>query len=673
MDAKLQYISAGKTTATRAIELDVSGAKAEAIAAYNTCCEFLQQGLSLETDPDALVTLKGKISSFERRISELQEDSISSLDGVNVMDDEQQPSSPQWCDGDEPNLDYFTAKLPKDVTSSGPSSQLRSSQEELAGLLRSKEELESQIQDARHRAETYTKSLEEARLSTELKSSRNSNSNANRNSNSNTNKNEAETADDSSVATHDTTTTNNTNIAVTGGSSNIRRNISDRLAALERLVKVQQRELIVANTDLRVSKARSVALQQKLVDSLGQEEGSETTHQLALAESFIEQVKERMREAEIAKVDALALNRALVEKLQTSQEECRNLQQIVEQMGARLAASGANPEEVTSLPLPLPLPPAMDNSDGGSMLSSSSMSTTTDVSTTIMRRWRQQARENLISGDMQAGTASSPDDSFEETKGLIREGYTMARGHNVRNNNSNSNINNNSNSNSTSTSGDILMGGGQDVTLSPKTIKSAKAANAAITVDTYQDNGNGSKPTISNSSKSASKKTDDDKRVAMTLSTMKTAKRTSHTHSHPSAVASPRRAVTIGSSKMGRSRLAPTPTQRRTVKVVVPSSEKQGGLGSTLASSRKNPTPSASASASTSTSRRPTSASTFERTVRRTSEGRPSSSSTVRSTRSGVPLHAPRSNRITAAAALNLSLESVGSKSRRRDEKRRGY
>ena len=56
-----------------------------------------------------------------------------------------------------------------------------------------------------------------------------------------------------------------------------------------------------------------------MVDSLGQEEGSETTHQLALAESFIEQVKERMREAEIAKVDALALNRALVEKLQTSQ------------------------------------------------------------------------------------------------------------------------------------------------------------------------------------------------------------------------------------------------------------------------------------------------------------------------------------------------------------------
>ena len=77
MQSGMDFLSRGKELATLAIEQDVGGSTPEALLLYSQTCSLLQQGLDLETDTDAIVTIRGKLTSFERRMAELQGSGIT--------------------------------------------------------------------------------------------------------------------------------------------------------------------------------------------------------------------------------------------------------------------------------------------------------------------------------------------------------------------------------------------------------------------------------------------------------------------------------------------------------------------------------------------------------------------------------------------------------------------
>ena len=526
----MDFLARSKELATLAIEQDVGGSPAEALQLYHSTCALLRQGMQLETDPDAIVAIRGKLSSFERRIDELngreQEheqdqgdladlslslghisaeltDADSGSDsGINIGTDDDSGSDgedeegataddasdegelggtaarrgpgPGWCDMEPEVHVNSNARSSRNNHAEQPSAQLRSSQEEMRGLMHSRDELETQISDARARADAYTKNLEVARVRSEMDGQLSLSHGlalraASVSPGARAMGGTEEKEEDSSVVS---VSSNNTNVAVVhddNGSTSRRRSprdatgLTDRVAALERLVKAQQREIIVANTDLRVSRARSAALQQKLEEQMSPAEHSDSTRQLTLAETFADGVKERMREAETSKAEVLALNRVLVERIGASQKECSQLKESAQQLRTAMASvpvapsthahahahAGTSTVDMGGLPLP---PPSHTEEVEGHSSSASTISTVTEVAfaeaapapdlppplaaaTSIMKQWRQQAQENINSrvgvgaaaGD-EMSQPQSPSDiaSFEETQGLLREGYSLA-------------------------------------------------------------------------------------------------------------------------------------------------------------------------------------------------------------------------------------------------------
>jgi hypothetical protein len=653
LDAKFEFIERGKQTATAAIELDVSGSTAEAMQLYEDTCSFLRSGLELETEPDAILTLQGKLASFERRIAELEQTlnediNISSSvaeddDDDDNYDDDDGPA-PTWSDEPaEPsrrNCVEDNADVEHDEL---PSSQLRSSQEELRVLMRSKDQLESQIADARERAETYTKSLEEARRSEEriggvvghgpTVESRDMTANL---------------EEDSSIVS---ASTNNTNVAVVhdGHDNTIRRRrdtsgLADRAAALERVVKVQQREIIVANTDLRVSKARCAALQQKLAEMMDPKENTDVTRQMNLAETFVEQIKERMRECDTSKAEALALNRALVEKLNASQTEVLKLQNTVAQLHT---ISQATDEEDMALPPP---PPSGGDTDG--LSSASSISTFTEVyaqsteptavaSHAIMRQWRQQARDNIAKAEI----SDSPSDSFEETKGLLREGYSLAESLGLGSRKAGEQ------------SSDILMGNNEATASKSKTSSGTKGKPRSKT----SEGSTGPMPRPSTPSRSSSMKSSSTS-GATTRPTSAAPSRTIVATARQQTVASRLNANAMPSVRrptsapierksmtksysVSNSNVGISSSMRRSVKVVVPSGRQTQNAGTSAVPRRK-----AAGNATSSIQR---SVPQNERSVRSASSG------SIQG-RTRTPLSTPRARASAAAVALDLSLDSMG-------------
>ena len=62
----------GKVAAERAVKADNEGNHAQALRLYRLTVKLLHEGCELEQDPDAIVTLRGKVASFKRRIADLE-------------------------------------------------------------------------------------------------------------------------------------------------------------------------------------------------------------------------------------------------------------------------------------------------------------------------------------------------------------------------------------------------------------------------------------------------------------------------------------------------------------------------------------------------------------------------------------------------------------------------
>jgi hypothetical protein len=72
MDVSTELIMQGKVAAERAVKADNEGNHAQALRLYRLTVKLLHEGCELEQDPDAIVTLRGKVASFKRRIADLE-------------------------------------------------------------------------------------------------------------------------------------------------------------------------------------------------------------------------------------------------------------------------------------------------------------------------------------------------------------------------------------------------------------------------------------------------------------------------------------------------------------------------------------------------------------------------------------------------------------------------
>jgi len=471
----------GKVAAERAVRADNDGNAEQALRLYRLTVKLLHEGCELEQDPDAIVTLRGKVASFKRRIAELegeeadwvqeQQARAAEVSGSTEWEDEGQGSGAMDEDGDAENDGVTLDELhriededededsraaaagvpraawsedPNTASASGkswaarhkyaPSAQLSASQEGLQHLLQSKDRLEAQIQEARLKAETYTRALEEARrLAGAAMGTAGGGGGGGG----------ASVRDDSSLASADTDTDNNTNIAITQGVPQA----PPRVLALERLVKVLQRELIVANTDLRVSQARSAALTQKLAEGLGSAGAEAAAKQLSAADLFVSSMREALVELEASRQEAQGLGRSLAAQLATSKLRCSDLENEL----AILQINGVDPVSTPTYSSEYDgvvtgaRPPAKR---GGRMLISSdiavaephtsslsgasSITTDASASVSIMRRWKSQAQDRLAikarvpTGSKHASGSRSPNAGAQSPKTSMSPKVSLA-------------------------------------------------------------------------------------------------------------------------------------------------------------------------------------------------------------------------------------------------------
>ncbi len=449
-----RLILEGKNAAEQAIMHDNDGNVSDALRLYRCTIRKLEEGCDYEQDPDAIATVRSKIASFYRRITELEsvvvDDKHSGTspsapreftdivnqdenDGIGRIatrfgdssesereDDEKSIVSKKlvhasWSQ--EPDIhtrDSATVPFP-------PSAQLTASQEGLQNLLRSKDRLEAQIQEARLRAETYTRGLEEARRAAYTNSvTHAAQSSLDIETHSDTHFSSATFhgvapstvwGEDSSLGTENTET-DHTNIAVLGGPQ-----VSPRVLALERLIKVQQRELIIVNTDLRVSHARNAALTQKLGERYDADGSDAIRRQFSAADVFVSSLKEQMVEMEQARREAEALSKALAVQLAAAKQRCVGLQRDL--AAATLTGSGpvvgATPETnvltgemecisdsaipripgTSRLTQALSLPEARGDVWNLAPSGASSITTDASASVSILKQWRNQAQNRL--------------------------------------------------------------------------------------------------------------------------------------------------------------------------------------------------------------------------------------------------------------------------------------
>ena len=148
-----ELVQKGSDSALLAIKFDQEGRLKPALSLYSQTRAYLAEAASLETDEEAKLTIEDKIRSFARRIEEL----------VPLVEAEEAGEEEEDGGYEREEIDEEALSDSRDSSYNNNSSILEPPQwsNELVGGedLIEKHNLESQIKNAKKRAETFTKSL----------------------------------------------------------------------------------------------------------------------------------------------------------------------------------------------------------------------------------------------------------------------------------------------------------------------------------------------------------------------------------------------------------------------------------------------------------------------------------------------------------------------------------